>query len=169
MIAMNEPERPSGLHRWLLVCGAVLMGCLVIIVLYITLTVASLGWRDFGHTEATPTPSLQLSEPVIDTSAIVVSGNTVTIHWEPVEDADWYTLTYTWYEFPPDGGFVSRREGTADTHYTVEGLIAGVEYTFHVFAHGDRSRYRAGSSEEVKVKVPSDDSTDEEGEEESHE
>ena len=126
---------------------------------------------DSGHLEGipTPTPSLQLSEPVIDTSAIVVSGNTVTIHWEPVEDADWYTLTYTWYEFPPDGGFVSRGEGTADTHYTVEGLIAGVEYTFHVFAHGDRSRYRAGSSAEVKVKVPSDDSTDEEGEEESHE
>ena len=126
---------------------------------------------DSGHLEGipTPTPSLQIPEPVIDTSAIVVSGDTVTIRWEPVEGADQYILSYGWYETSYNLGYTSRLKYTVDTHYTVQDLVAGVEYTFRVSAHGDASRYRSSSSAEVKVKVPSDDGTDEEGEEEAHE
>ena len=168
-MASPEKSTKSAIWTWLLVLIPMLIGG---IVLLFALAYSGAFIRlENGPLEGTPTPtpSLQLSEPVIDTSAIVVSGNTVTIRWEPVEGADRYILSYGWYETSYNLGYTSRLKYTVDTHYTVQDLVAGVEYTFRVSAHGDASRYRSSSSAEVKVKVPSDDGTDEEGEEESHE
>ena len=127
-----------------------------------------------GYPSPTPTPSgtlphtplpPRLAEPVIDSSAIVVSGNAVTIHWDPVEGADKYLLRYSGSEPVPSNtglGFgtpvavLALRYGeTRDPRYTFDGLVPGTEYTFYVIAHDDDSRYRRSGEAEVKVKVPS--------------
>lgn len=105
------------------------------------------------------------STPVIDTDAIVVSGNTVILHWSAIAGASRYGIGYEGYEDPPDDGVIWGYDETESTSHTVEGLTPGVVYTFAIRAYGDGVRYSADWSRSavVEVRIPPDDDMSEEG------
>ena len=129
-----------------------------------------------GEPVPTPTPTPSVTPlptpptPAVDTSAIVVSGNSVTIHWRPVAGVSTYGVSYEGYETPPYAGRVLEFDRTGETTYTWSGLVAGIEYEFRIGALGDGSRYAgSGRPARVKVQIPPPVGTNEEGRQEAHE
>ena len=156
----QDPPLPTG-------CLIFAAGGLVIVVLLIALFLSQGLAIESGlrRGTATPTPNLPaLSKPVFDASAMVVSGNAVTIHWEPVDGADRYLITFWRNADSSRRARVLENGETQDTSYTVDGLDAGTEYTFGVFAFGDELRYRPSPRADVKLIIPSPDGTAEESE-----
>ncbi len=170
MMDDGKPKRRQSLRIYPWIKASVLLGSGVIfaVILIVVVIIALYLTQGFGpeatHPWATATPTRsepRLPEPVF-ASAMAISGDAMTIRWEPVKGAHRYTISFWKNESPPGSGFL-KRDGTRNTSYTVDGLVPGVEYTFGVRAHGDESRYRPSERAEVAVQISPVDGTGEGG------
>ena len=93
------------------------------------------GSQVYGEFEIEFSGFLKFHEQTVVIDNANATPNSITISWQPVDEAEYYTLTaQDYYMGEPVPGYENLNIGNV-TQYTIEGLSPSAPYTFKVKAH----------------------------------
>lgn len=93
------------------------------------------GSQVYGEFEIEFSGFLKFHEQTVVIDNASATPNSITISWQPVDEAEYYTLTaQDYYMGEPVPGYENLNIGNV-TQYTIEGLSPSVQYLFKVKAH----------------------------------